>query len=605
MESWIPIDLIEESLPDSLKELRDYVLKTRNEDITIDLHVFDERVWLYLYLPEEDKRKISWSVIGTKDTGINEKLDKKAIAAIRKVKEHFLKGWLEIQLWDRGDHKEQKTYSIPLQLNFPDRGQFYYNEPSEISMNDMRRFHQKKFYKGKQSVPNSLKGSKLLKKSISRYIFVTPDLRDHYYEDEEDTMNIYFQEFPPLQNSMATITCDNKTESRHSKIANYNSWQVYLHAINSDKGKRMNTKETIFEQIKRLQKEADKEETEIPTKIKEIISTLSTEKRFSELSSQEKKMIQESSQKSPKILVETKIAQLLYLRKKKFQAYDRYIQLEEKRIHNRIKHFIILLIESLKSIWSEIFDNRIVLQKKYQAGLAFAFSILLLMFWWLHEPTQTPQPIDTIPHIANQPIEKDDSTKLNYSLEQSIYKTIQVIQKSDIQKLSGYLLPWEKNQSYYGISESIRNNHYNRAFAAGLYHAEQSIFNNQYSEKYPLFLFPDTKQKENLSLDLWLETQWSSFYQLGRWCYLIQILCVSDIELQTNFWIKQADFIETIKHHIKGLNKRQTTFINARFCEISKRLMNWDNEYYTSEQRQLSDEITALVDNLSSVTINK
>ncbi|MCP4111444.1 MAG: hypothetical protein GY749_38935 [Desulfobacteraceae bacterium] len=113
MKEWIPKEILDmpEFLSEDLKKLRDYLTKRREEDfieISLVLHVYEERVLFYYELPPEQRIILPWSVIGTyEDESYKSSPEQK-----RKVKEYFLTGWLEDQLWDV-NLQEQQEENIP------------------------------------------------------------------------------------------------------------------------------------------------------------------------------------------------------------------------------------------------------------------------------------------------------------------------------------------------------------------------------------------------------------------------------------------------------------------------------------------------------------
>ncbi len=272
MKEWISKEIVEmdEFLSSELAELRDYIIENRNEDFTdisVNLHVYEERVLFYYEFPPEDRTVLPWSVIGTYETEENiGDLYQSPSEQKRKVKEYFMKGWLEDQLWD-ADSKEQQEEKIPegcekIGLFSEDEGYFFWSESVRFSNDSVQKYWEK--YRKLKPSQRSQR-TRFTDRNFSRtanddtwHIYVTSEFASFYY-DRKTTLKDSAV-YPVIQKEMKTIGCSKKTETVHAVIANYISWQEYLWACRLNRnGKNMKPRNNCLEQMKSLYKEANEE----------------------------------------------------------------------------------------------------------------------------------------------------------------------------------------------------------------------------------------------------------------------------------------------------------------------------------------------------------
>ncbi len=337
------------------------MLNTRDEDISVALHVFEERA-LYFMDSQDIERAIDsgevrkfdgplkWEIISdyeSSETGKMFSVDK------RKVKKYFLSAWLEIRLWDNGSHIEQKICPAPVSLesiglSSDKAGQFFYGECIQLSIDAMRKYWDSYLRlkpKKRQDRPRFISKKQSVAKGTAWHVFVTPDLRACYYDETKSIQNQHSDEFFPLQEKMITINCPKKTETGHAAIANYDSWQAFLHALNKKadsereikmdsentllgkilqrlprflnqktdpgKGIKMDSENTVLWKIRKFQKQAASDQTPVSDEIKGILRRIAKGTRLSEL---DKDKVQEASELSPKIRFLLGMAQRRFIR---------------------------------------------------------------------------------------------------------------------------------------------------------------------------------------------------------------------------------------------------------------------------------------------------
>ncbi|MCP4112544.1 MAG: hypothetical protein GY749_44630 [Desulfobacteraceae bacterium] len=320
MKDWIPKEIIEwdEFLSESLKEVRDYILANRNENfyiISLDLYTYEERVLFYFDVDE--CKKIGWKYIVNfeDENGITRKEDE------RKVKRHFLRGWLEDRIWDK-KLKKQHEYKIPdnldtISLAPEDKGYFFRDESVEFAKNSFQKFRDKYRFancntRGKN--PRFIDNTNNRGISGTWYVYVAEELRYFYYD--RTTHKTYCSEIAVDNEKFHSISCARKTETPQAVIANYISWQDMLWtAERTEKGDKMK-RNNCFEEMRQLVGSAEKDTFLIPSDIRVLINIISNEKRISELTGNEQDKIIQTAKISPKVRLAVRKAQLNYIRKK-------------------------------------------------------------------------------------------------------------------------------------------------------------------------------------------------------------------------------------------------------------------------------------------------
>ncbi|QTA83821.1 Uncharacterized protein dnl_62380 [Desulfonema limicola] len=345
--NWLPEEVthMEEFLSNELEHLRNHVLNTRKEDISPQLYVYENRVVFsqnglktYLELGKiiqrgnyreidlygENNDIIAWESIRSYPYKTENGKEICYNIEKRKVKMCFLMGWLEVRLWDRGQHKIQKVYP-PFEkiedINLPvsSKGQFILKETTQFSMDLMKNYWEiylNKNHAERRKKPRFLKTEEPVSNGNTWQVFVTSDLRNYYYGEDETIGKSQVKNFFPLQKEMKTINCQRKTETRHAVIANFDSWQAFRHASSQEREDLMSLDRTNSSQIQKLQSEASEENIEIPDDCKKILRKIAAETGTSGLIKTEKEQILKFASTSPKIRLMLRMAQLKFVRSK-------------------------------------------------------------------------------------------------------------------------------------------------------------------------------------------------------------------------------------------------------------------------------------------------
>jgi len=336
---WIPenITLEEDFLHHDLEAIRDDVLKNRHEDISVYLWAYECRVLLAnisqeieFFLNDLDlnspvKRKLfSWE--NCRNYFHTDRKGKYHFEiSKRDFKRCFLRGWLEVQMWEHGNSDHQVHYLVDdnfgaNQINqiLKNNDVFIDNESINFSILIMKNYQ--KFLLGhladkKQYRFVNFKESVTLSDN-NWSVWVSPKLFYYYYGDDSRLImskarTIFFSSNMFME--MKPIICAKKTETRHMVIANYISWQDFLHIFQTEKGDSMpiNTVLTKFENLK---ENASKDKTKISNDMKEILKAVSVGTKISELPDHKQQYLNELCDKSPKIKLLLRLAQHQFIR---------------------------------------------------------------------------------------------------------------------------------------------------------------------------------------------------------------------------------------------------------------------------------------------------
>ena len=577
---WIPKEItqMEEFISFPLAQLRDYVLKTRNEDITIPLHVFEERHVLM------DDSIMSWSTIACFENEFPQNPDYQPYSAeIRTVKKYFLHAWNEVRMWDHGGHEKQVIYDpcsledIGLNANIQDH--FVFAKDCLFSMNAMTAYFQyiNTLTGLRKKKPRFFQLSKQKDKAL--HVFVSDQLFNYYYGNET-IKHQSTKHFKHADLSMKTITCLTDTQKMHAAIANFNSWQEYLHHIQGQSF--MDYEKTISGQMKKEQIEATKDPTIFSDHIQEILHELSYNKRLCELNHMDSDTIQQAAARSPKIRVALRKAQLHYIRQKKLAVYETCkTETFRKTLHQEIKQ---KAGNALKHLGFQISDflnqmKQSINISPVQYRLALATCLVLLITGtltikkWVYHPDQQI--------IAPQIIQQ--LTRLY----QTYFHHQEHAQKEKLEQMMKF--PWEQPDDMLGFDASTTDP-VQQSFARGLIDGRQAIMKRLIQDDQSIHAIDREIQKK-------LKTTQATeiFYQMGRWCILVQTICMGEIDVTPDFWLHNKQLLEffvdkiTVNDLLKDADKqivfRKFKTIRMLFAKMSqtkskKDLREMGNAFY-------------------------
>lgn len=388
-ECWLPSEITEceEFLCGELTELRDYVKKIRGEDIAEQLYVFENRVlysekgWqLYQELcalirsgkyRERDiygtaNDPIGWETIRIFPYEIQ---GEEYLYEIEKrtVKKIFLMGWSEVRFWDRGLHKKQEIFSPPEKADIPgvspdEKDFFFCGETVSFSLDAMRNYAEMYLLRKpeeRKSRPRFICQKQSESKGNTWNVYVTADLEKYYYGKGETCGDSPERIFSFMENPMGNIACQKKTETRHAVIANFDSWQTFLHAFRrhmaqtpKTKGGAMNFHHNLSERIEKQITEAGNDPNPVSDEITDILKKIAGKCGSSGLNEKEKQIMEKTADRSPKIRMLKRMAECEYVRKRIGKYYgEKHLRSKSGKESAGIADSIIRLIRWISPLW--------------------------------------------------------------------------------------------------------------------------------------------------------------------------------------------------------------------------------------------------------------
>lgn len=128
-----------------------------------------------------------------------------------------------------------------------------------------------------------------------------------------------------------------------------------------------------------------------------------------------------------------------------------------------------------------------------------------------------------------------------------------------------------------------------RAFGAGMWVGVQTLkirtpeVSRSPKTVAPAFLSPGWPDNPETEPDKWAEMpEWAAYFEMGRWCFLLQVICLSGTEMTDEFWKEQRYILHQIQkdftEHARK-TEEDAMFVNDRLRKISAVLENpeWDS----------------------------
>jgi len=571
---WIPKKIceMEEFLPENLKEIQQYVKSNRKIDISMFLYAYEQRVLFPM---------ISWSTIKNyeNESISNTKQYKLKIydAGENNIKDFFLIGWTEVRAWERGNNKKQVFYNnIPNEKLKKKTDQFFRLESIELSIKIMKKYYENFIKKSYLKTKKYFKHKDFTSDNKSLDVFVHPKLRKYYYGNRDKKVECFCTEFLPINYKMCIIKCLKSKHTHNAVIANFDSWQDYLHAMNIQffKGENMNDELTITEQMEKFRQDAEDDNTEISQDIQYILNSIATTTRLCELKYEDQIKINNAAKSSPKIKYELRRAQKNYIN----------LQIENYpfniiyRFFINLKEQIIKLKEQIINEYNFLFQ-RFNLSLKRPAVLIPAFACLLFCFIFFFNHSK--EHID----VLNQ------SYKIVNSKNTS-FKSIEVV-----------ILPWERTQKPYAFGNSNKTGLAYRSYGIGLCKGRQALYKDVKLFQIPKKLLPELPDVESINPINWFKSKNMLFYyKFGKWCFLIQNVCEPGIDVPENFWPLQIliikDMLSDLDKKIPLINNEDMLFANNKLLKILS-ILEKTKQYSKKDIRYIQNEVISLVEHFS------
>lgn len=135
-------------------------------------------------------------------------------------------------------------------------------------------------------------------------------------------------------------------------------------------------------------------------------------------------------------------------------------------------------------------------------------------------------------------------------------------------------LQWEKPGLSYNFISQHEYSDGSRAFGAGIWTGRQ-VLTKDNKKSMQDFLLPKW-QKSGIDTDKWQETPWAVYFRMGKWSYLIKMICISDKDIPLCFWKEQMEILEKIsqKYAKRPGNAREDfKIVNHTFTKVKSSLI--------------------------------
>lgn len=158
-------------------------------------------------------------------------------------------------------------------------------------------------------------------------------------------------------------------------------------------------------------------------------------------------------------------------------------------------------------------------------------------------------------------------------------------------------LPWNREKTGYGFGPSVPNTLQNRAFGAGFWRGHIALFRENNSKTVPEFLLPPPND-EGVT---WSENEAAPYFELGRWCSLVQAASLYPMILSEAFWQDQTRVFKEIQEKISQKEQQERDMVvAARLKAIGFQLKKVGENVSTRKHRKkIAGEINILIDLLS------
>ncbi|MCP4353958.1 MAG: zf-HC2 domain-containing protein [Desulfobacterales bacterium] len=154
--------------------------------------------------------------------------------------------------------------------------------------------------------------------------------------------------------------------------------------------------------------------------------------------------------------------------------------------------------------------------------------------------------------------------------------------------------PWEESGQTYRFSPSDRSDPSYRAFGAGLWSGRQEFSKGKKTTPMPVFLSSKWKDQTGINQDNRTETQWAVYFSMGRWCFLLRTVCVSDTDILPAFRDQQHIILKEFQKYFE-----KNRIVSQRLGNIKSVLENSQDSIGKKQRRKIASEIVMLMEYLS------
>ncbi|KPA13570.1 hypothetical protein MHK_006235 [Candidatus Magnetomorum sp. HK-1] len=155
-------------------------------------------------------------------------------------------------------------------------------------------------------------------------------------------------------------------------------------------------------------------------------------------------------------------------------------------------------------------------------------------------------------------------------------------------------LPWENSINNEFQPSMLAFGHFQLttlqelSFGSGLWEGRKKVFDSERKKSCPDFLSPHSIT--DLDIKDWKTSPWSFYYELGKWCFLMKVLCKTYADIPSSLWHKQMIIIDYLKETLpndKYISNLDRTLINEIFQEIKQELIKLEKTPGNMKNRHL------------------
>ena len=152
------------------------------------------------------------------------------------------------------------------------------------------------------------------------------------------------------------------------------------------------------------------------------------------------------------------------------------------------------------------------------------------------------------------------------------------------------LFPWEKKSNFM-LFAPANYSETNQKFASGLYSARRLLLNNSRTNDVLTGLQKNISQNDLIFL-------------FGKWCFLMKLFFLSDVELSNKLKNQTIMIIDQFKINIdrnKTILKEDIHYIHKKLSVINQIIKSWPNDKIIERRNRdkISNEFSKLIDHLS------
>jgi hypothetical protein len=202
-----------------------------------------------------------------------------------------------------------------------------------------------------------------------------------------------------------------------------------------------------------------------------------------------------------------------------------------------------------KAALKRLINSLTVTSSPWNLGWGFAAAVVLIISIMVVPPLMTPEnPINT----TSQTIFAQKTGEME-------------------NELRDFKFAWERNEvPSMGFSPDVLPSQAEKAFGAGLFTAREALLESrEFALSSPLL---PPKNQEN-----WSKTAWKSYFELGRWTFLLWTAAQFSDEMPSTFWEKQRDILAQLKKEFVEPQETEAVLLQLEAIEKFLKQGNYDD----------------------------